>query len=536
MKWWYFPIAAVILLLLFSIAVRIWISNNLEGVINNDPERKYQIEYETLGIGVFWDGLTLKKLSIVPLDTGAATMVTGHVRAAEIEGVQWHSLIFNHALDIRKVTFLEPSFFITLQADSMKQKSHPASEMQQLFGDILARGKLEDFELRVGSIGIKRSQEDKTFLEVKGLSIFAQNIHTDSVMWRHIVPFYMDDLTIQWISLDYDLSPDEHLSSGAMIYNLTSSTMRLRNTKMDISGDWQSVSAKSGVQKDWFEFSFDVLTFHDLTWEDDSNKTRSLKLRKLAIEKLDLKDYRNKNVPRPVEPVKPFFAGMISKIPVPVEIDTVELKDSNISYTEMPEGKALAGTLSFSDFNATVLHLTNIPELQREFGSVTAEIRAGCNGSGSIKGILEVPYTERDAFLFKVAIDAMPLDVLNTTLHPMAGVTVRSGNLSKIDFTMDATNPLSKNRLVFDYEDLKIDILNEDDKKSGLTWVANPMLRSHNLPDQRHYRIAEYTSERNLYRGPFNFLWNSLKEGMMEIVPSGTAQTFMGGKEEHKKK
>jgi hypothetical protein len=40
-----------------------------------------------------------------------------------------------------------------------------------------------------------------------------------------------------------------------------------------------------------------------------------------------------------------------------------------------------------------------------------------------------------------------------------------------------------------------------------------------------------------MYRGPFNFLWNSLKGGMMQIVPSGTAKAIIGdGKKEKKGK
>ena len=87
----------------------------------------------------------------------------------------------------------------------------------------------------------------------------------------------------------------------------------------------------------------------------------------------------------------------------------------------------------------------------------------------------------------------------------------------------------SENQLIFNYDELKITILNNKDKKSGLTWLANPMLRLVNMAGQKNYRTGKYKAERNMYRGPFNMMWNSLKEGLLLIVPSTTAQKLAGG-------
>jgi hypothetical protein len=99
---------------------------------------------------------------------------------------------------------------------------------------------------------------------------------------------------------------------------------------------------------------------------------------------------------------------------------------------------------------------------------------------------------------------------------------------------MKASTSHARTQLVFDYDDLKIEILNRQDKKSGITWLANPLLRSSNLPAQKNYRTGTYNVQRNIYRGPFNYLWNSLKEGLLVIIPSGTALKIAGGQAKSK--
>ena len=115
----------------------------------------------------------------------------------------------------------------------------------------------------------------------------------------------------------------------------------------------------------------------------------------------------------------------------------------------------------------------------------------------------------------------------------MVGVELVSGQMNRIQFEMDANEYRSGNKLQFDYSDLKINVIKEAENhqthsNSFLSAIANTAVRHNNLPTQGKYLRAEYISERNRYRGPFNFMWKSLSDGMTHIVPGTMVQKILG--------
>ena len=164
---------------------------------------------------------------------------------------------------------------------------------------------------------------------------------------------------------------------------------------------------------------------------------------------------------------------------------------------------------------------------------------ARLNGIAHIDFDLTVPY-DREAFHLISDIGSFDLTQLNETLQPMAGVDIVSGDVERIHFDMRASEHTAHNKMEFEYENLKVEVLKEtgdhEFKKHGLfTSIANTALRNHNKPDYGKYLTADYVSTRNLYRSPFNFMTHSLADGMMHIVPGTIVQKLLGVDKESKK-
>jgi hypothetical protein len=93
---------------------------------------------------------------------------------------------------------------------------------------------------------------------------------------------------------------------------------------------------------------------------------------------------------------------------------------------------------------------------------------------------------------------------------------------------MEAGRNSSSNQLVFQYENLKLKILDEKKSVNKLkSSLANMFTSKNNLPADRNYKTANYRSDRNIYRGPFNLIWQSTKEGLIQIVPGEVALLFL---------
>ena len=76
-----------------------------------------------------------------------------------------------------------------------------------------------------------------------------------------------------------------------------------------------------------------------------------------TIDSLILVDVRDKNKPRPEEPIKPLFEGMVESIPFPIKLDSIKILNSTITYKEIPDGKSNPVVLNFQQVNGEILNL-----------------------------------------------------------------------------------------------------------------------------------------------------------------------------------
>ncbi|WP_373397614.1 hypothetical protein V8V91_24185 [Algoriphagus halophilus] len=164
---------------------------------------------------------------------------------------------------------------------------------------------------------------------------------------------------------------------------------------------------------------------------------------------------------------------------------------------------------------------------------MTLNSRAKLRGHADVEMNIQVPYGN-DVFQLDATISGFNLPVINELFAKMGKFKVDSGILLGLRLTMDAQKYSSRNTLAFDYRELKLAMIPDDDSKKGLNTLinsaANLFTSKENIPNSNNYKTARYSTSRNVYRGPFNLIWESSKEGLIEIVPVGIARTFIGGR------
>jgi hypothetical protein len=245
-------------------------------------------------------------------------------------------------------------------------------------------------------------------------------------------------------------------------------------------------------------------------------------------------------MPRPPDAVKPMFNGMVKSIPVKLKIDTIQLRDVTIGYTELGVGKNDAGTILINDLNGTITGLTTFAELQQEYKHFNAALTARLQDAADMQIKLQVPY---DTETFSLAAHVGPMDMtrFSATAKAMGGVEIESGKLAGINLQMNANRTSAHTTLVMDYSDLKARVIKEkkdhkEKKQVLLSAVANTAIRTRNMPGDKKYLTASYTSTRNIYRSPFNFIWASTMDGIVRIVPGKGVQFALGVNKKDKKK
>lgn len=514
-----------------------WIESRFEALINKNPDRAYNLVYENMDLHVLFKGVTLQDMKIIPVKIDSGTVIRGSVEYAKLDGLVWIDLFAGRKLNINQIIFQKPVFNIILSNDKAKKSS--GKGLQELFGDILSRGKLRKFEIKNGGVVVMGPQDKSVIGELNNLNLVANELKTDSIQWKNLIPFELGSFQASIDSLYWNLNEYTKVGSGRIEYRMRDKRLHLENLYMGYSEDWKVVSKKVGKQTDLIEISLGKLAFEQLEASSSFYSELDILSKKMILEDLVFKDYRDKNMTRPPDEIKPMFKGMVDAIPFELKVDSIVLNNAEVWYSELAKNKSEAGTVRFENINGYIHNLTTIKELQVSYKTFNAQFDASINGVAPVQLNLSVPY-DKEAFSAVAHIGKMDLVKMNQTTRTLAGVEIVSGSSERIYFEMNASSNGSENKMNFDYRDLKLNLLkeNKDHKlknKPLVSAIANSAVRNNNIPEEEKYIKASYYTERNPFRGPFNFMWLGVMDGMMHIVPGKSIQKVMGLEKKDKK-
>jgi hypothetical protein len=513
-----------------------WIESSFQVKINSNPDRAYNITYSNFSLSTFFNGITLDKVCIEPLNHKKGTIIRGHVDYANINGLVLKDLLFNKRLNIDEITFKQPKFEVTLSADTIQKTS--GKGLQSMFGDILSRANINNFRIENGSVVLIDPISKAVKGQVKTLNLLASHIETDSLKFKHLIPFEMRDLEVTLDSITFELNEYTHVGLGRFQYKLRDKEILLNDISLGYSIDWVDVSRRLGVQNDIIELNAKEIGIHQFEPSNNFYTQLDIVAQKVSVDELNIKLQRNKNIPKPPDIAKSSFQGIVNSIPIEILIDSLQISNSSLTYGELGVKKHESGSIKIQSINGNITGITNIPEQQKNIGQIDANIKASLLGKAGVNIALNIPYDHREAFSLDLDVGEMEMKNLNSTLKPLVGMEIVSGQMKQIQFHMNAGRNQSLNRLVFDYDNLHVKLINENHngkKKSLLSAIVNSAIRKNNLPDQKKYLIAEYQFERNKYRSPINYIIKGLIQGVTKIVPGKFAQKMIVKKKKKKK-
>lgn len=507
-------------------------------IINSDPDRSYDITYFDFDLNTFFKGATLYEVCIEPLNPNSGTIITGHIEYAHIKGFAWSELFFGKRLKVHEIVLHQPLFEVILPIDSTI--NNQGEGFQELFGDILSRAKLNSFLIKNGSIVLSDPVSHEVKGQIKKINILATEIETDTLKLKNIIPFQVGDLNIDIASIRFKPNDYTEVKLEHLHYNLKSKELILNDISMGYSMGWIALSKRLGVQTDIVELNVKEIGIKQLEPSSNFYAQLDFEASKVSVDELNIKLQRNKNIPRPKDVSKPMFQDVINLIPLSFLIDSILISNSSITYSELRVNRNKPGSINIRDINGLVSNLTNMPKEQMNIGGLDAKLAASLSGKADINVVLRVPYDE-EGFKLIVDVGELEMTTLNTTLTPSTGIEIVSGRMSKIQYYMNAGPILSQNKLVFNYNNLHMNLIdqksnNQANKRALLSLIANSGIRDNNLPSQKNYIIAAYQSERNIFRSPINYINQSLIQGFTRIVPVKVVGKTINNKMKEKEK
>jgi hypothetical protein len=276
---------------------------------------------------------------------------------------------------------------------------------------------------------------------------------------------------------------------------------------------------RSRGHEDWTAVSLGAITFEGVDFE------RLITERRLSVDSVSLASariasYKNRQVYQPPH-TKPMLYQTIQRLPLPIEIASLNFDNLDVTYEELAPKGTSPGTLTLTDGKGRAVGVTNIAEGHDRF--MTLELSATLEGGGTMTSRALFPVSPADNhWEISGHLDTTDMRVFNRAMEPLMNVRITSGEIRSLDFATTGTLTRSHTDVVMAYSDLGMEFLDrKHDRRGFLTVLVDGVLIRPDNPgrDGRgKLRESEADYERDPERSMWHYIWHSVFAAILKTV------------------
>ena len=571
LKWVAGIVGALILLigiaaLFLSAKWKPLVTEKLKEGVQNGSQGLYKLNFDDIHLNLITGSVTLDKVSLLP-DTGIyrsqrarnlapANLYELRLEKLNINRVSVLRAYFKKEVELNSIVLDHPS--INILHFNVPKKPDTAEKGKTLYEQIsktLKSVHVKAIKVVDADLDYMIGETGKTLNSVKHLDINVNDFLVDSLSQYDSSRFYHTK-DISFVLTGYKSTGKDKMYT-TKVDTLMGSTSR-KNFKVvglqmiPLYPDLE-FSRKYKYGKDRYDLKFDQISFEGVDFPKLDSEG-SLHATSIRIGPAKVNIFVNRELPAlpGIDKANNFPHVALRRVPIPILIDTLKLKDLDVAYTEYSPLSLKRGTVFFENFGGNILNLSNDSLQLKKNNHAVAKLHAMVMKTSRIDISLDLNLTAKDAaFSYSGKVAPMDMMVLNTAAKNMGLVEIESGKMQKITFDIKANKNGSSGTVAFYYTDLKVKLLKDAElgepakKKGLLSFIANTVLIKDDNPTKGDPpRIANVTFQRTPAASFFNLLWKGVFIGMREtiglgIVPVKTPEQGMkkilDKKEERKK-
>lgn len=454
-------------------------------------------------------------LSLDSARSDSALHINTNAHEIRITGFSIWSLLFDHEVQVQNIEFDSLTLEIALPHQQPTNRERKAINL--FVKEVFTRIEVKNFDLNHAYIRAHHQDNQEDFLRIAGLNIGAKEIVVDTGSIDQLFPLSFEESTINIDSVYLKLNED---------YVLTSGKLQVRDTSLAVN-KFQLIPIYSKTrfaqrhpyEKARIALSIDSLFSKKLLWELHENQRTALSTERIHLFGPRLEVFKDKNPPQGPPDTKPLLAGLLHQIPLALGCDTLTVTDGYISYEQYPVALPRSGKITFEQLFVSAYGMSNDTSYINQNPFFTINVRAKFMGIGELQTQFVLDMTSpTQEFEVSGSLGTMPLRYVNQVLSPLVGVKA-SGDLRQLQFDFKGDDYSSAGNLDFHYKKLDVAVFdNNRDKKWLQSLVGNLIVRNENLPGSSNYKSGEIYFIRYQNKDFFNYLWNSIRVGLMDVV------------------
>jgi len=216
----------------------------------------------------------------------------------------------------------------------------------------------------------------------------------------------------------------------------------------------------------------------------------------------------------------------LQNLALDMTLDRLNLFNATIKYAEADVHTGYTGVITFNNSNGHFLNVTNDNDQKKKAPIMYASINTRFMNAASLhvnfKFNLIPPNGE---FNYNGRLGRFDGRILDKLVKPLALVHVKSADVEKLTFNVNANNYFGKGNLNFYYKNLNIELLKKEEGKAGLqkqgfiSTLANELIINDSNPDRKgHFHTGPISLKRDPDVSFFSFLYKALLNGLKPSV------------------
>jgi hypothetical protein len=477
----------------------------------NEKSRDYIFEIGRVHILLISRGIKIDTILIYSKSDGAAQDQIAKIDYIKFKGINLLKAIFRHDIDIRSITI-----------------SNCSTKDKFPFSGQAVTSIVSPLEIRIDrvffdklNLSLQNATNAQSFTVKEGVLKIS-----DLIVEKHDT---LSPATFEQFNFEADqllsVSSDSmySFSAGKITCSALSNILVIDRLSIQPNYTNYDFTSRYKFQKVCIAAVFDNIYLYDFD-AADYFRSGSLISSYVEIGEMDMKAFRDKRKEfRHVN--KPAFQEMIYNYPGNIRIDSIALKNGNITYTVHAEEANEAGSISFNKINSSIYKITNDTVYKTETAFLELKGDAMLMGKGKLTVLLKGRiFDSQNTFSLTGTLTDMDASELNPILEKNAFVYATSGKIDAMNFSFIANNTKAAGKMAMFYHGLDIAVKNKrtDDttaiKERLISYIANRRIMDSNPIPGEDVRDGKIDYVRDPERFLFHYCFRSILSGIASSI------------------
>ena len=512
------------------------LSSEIKAAVKESSKGLYDLSFDDISISLLTGNVGFENLHLRPdtalfmdlqrRNVAPQYLLTIRMDALLLRDVGFWEIYFHKKIDWSSVIIYQPDIIVSHNRSHTTKEKTRSKNVYQLLSGLLKTVKIKSIVIKDADLRYRNAGTSKDVVRFKGLSLRISDLKIDSAsQFDRSRFYYAKDVSLNLNKQKFLTKNGLYTISFASL-EASSSGKSLKLTQLKVKPMYTEMafSRKFKQQHDRYDITVKEVLCRELNFETLLTDDR-LTAHAISIDKADIDIFMNRELP-PVsfDKGRNYPHVVLRRLQLPTLIDTIRIKNSTIAYSEYNPKSKRKGTVSFNRFDASILNVTNDSAQIARNKWARARINTWLMNKGEMNVTINFDLAARNSdFNFKGTLGGMDMRALNGVSKGLSLVQIESGKIKRVEFNVSADWRRSSGWLKLYYNDLKVNILKEEDhaleKRGLISSIANALvIKSDNPDDDGELRVGKTISVRPNSGSFFNLMWTAVFAGMKETL------------------